>query len=185
VTGMKPPTREQARDRILTDHELRRLGRACAAGGRPFGPLVRLLILTAQRRDEVACLERAELDLDKRSWTMPREKAKNNRTHPVHLSASAIEVLNSIPGVGVNFVFTSTGSTPVSGFSRAKRRIDEAMLTAKREEMGEKCDPFPAGSCAICAAQPLQGWPAEFSAARRRQGAEPCQRHDPQRGPRL
>jgi integrase len=140
---MKPPTREQARDRILTDHELRWLGRACAAGGRPFGPLVRLLILTAQRRDEVACLERAELDLDKRSWTMPREKAKNNRTHPVHLSASAIEVLNSIPGVGVNFVFTSTGSTPVSGFSRAKRRIDEAMLTAKREEMGEKCDPIP------------------------------------------
>jgi integrase len=67
---------------------------------------VRLLILTAQRRDEVACLERAELDLDKRMWTMPREKAKNNCTHLVHLSASAIEVLNSIPGVGVNFVLT-------------------------------------------------------------------------------
>jgi integrase len=103
---------------------------------------VRLLILTAQRRDEVACLERAELDLDKRMWTMPREKAKNNRTHLVHLSASAIEVLNFIPGVGVNFVLTSAGSTPVSGFSRAKRRI-EGNAAAKREEMGEKCDPIP------------------------------------------
>lgn len=158
VTGMKPPTREQARDRILTDHELRWLGRACAAGARPFGPLVRLLILTAQRRDEVACLERAELDLDKRMWTMPREKAKNNCTHLVHLSASAIEVLNSIPGVGVNFVLTSAGSTPVSGFSRAKRRIDAAMLPRSGKKWARNAARFPAGSCTICAAQPLQGW---------------------------
>lgn len=82
VTGMKPPTRASPRSRILTDHELRWLGRACAAGGRPIGPLVRLLILTAQRRDEVACLERAELDLDKRMWTMPREKAKEQSHAP-------------------------------------------------------------------------------------------------------
>jgi integrase len=119
---------------------------------------VRLLILTAQRRDEVACLERAELDLDKRMWTMPREKAKNNCTHLVHLSASAIEVLNSIPGVGVNFVLTNAGSTPVLGFSRAKRRIDEAMLPRSGKKWARNATRFPAGSCTICAARSLQGW---------------------------
>jgi len=63
VTGMKSPTREQARDRVLTDDELRWLWRACDALGWPFGPLVKLLLLTAQRRDEVAGIERPEIDL--------------------------------------------------------------------------------------------------------------------------
>jgi integrase len=143
LTGMKPPTREQARDRFLNDDELRWLWRACEAVGWPFGPLVRLLILTAQRRDEVAALERSEIDLDKRIWTMPREKAKNNRAHDVQLSLAAVKVLDSVPAVGPRFVFTCTGSTPVSGFSRAKRRIDAAMLAAKRSELGEKTDPIP------------------------------------------
>jgi integrase len=143
VAGIKPPTKERARDRALTDDEVRWFWTACDALEWPFGLISKLLLLTAQRRDEVAGMEWSELDFQRRIWTMPREKAKNNRAHLVHLSASAIEVLNSIPGVGGNFVFTTTGSTPVSGFSRAKRRIDEAMLAAKREEMGEKCDPIP------------------------------------------
>ena len=93
---MKPPTQEQARDRVLSDDELRWLWRACEAVGWPFGPLVKLLLLTAQRRDEVAGIERPELDLEN-IWTIPREKAKNNRAHEVQLSDAAIEVLNSIP----------------------------------------------------------------------------------------
>ena len=74
---------------------------------------------------------------------MPRHEAKNNHAHLVYLSASTIEVLNSVPSIFGNLVFTSTGTTPVSGFSRAKRRIDEAMLAAKREERGERCDAIP------------------------------------------
>jgi integrase len=143
LTGMKLPTREQTRDRVLNDDELRWLWRACEAVGWPFGPLVRLLLLTGQRRDEVASLERVELNVDRRTWTLPREKAKNNRAHEVQLSAAAIEVLNSAPPISARFVFTMTGTTTVSGFSRAKRRIDAAMLAAKRSELGEKCDPIP------------------------------------------
>jgi hypothetical protein len=77
---------------------------------------------------------------------------------PCPLSASAIEVLNSIPGVGVNFVLTSAGSTPVLGFSRAKRRIDEAMLPRSGKKWARNATRFPAGSCTICAARSLQGW---------------------------
>jgi integrase len=91
----------------------------------------------------VAGLERSELDLDKRIWTMPRNKAKNNRAHIVHLSTAAVDLLYSMPPIGGSLIFTSTGSTPVSGFSRAKRRLDATMLALKREELGEKCDPIP------------------------------------------
>ncbi len=143
LTGMKAPTRERARDRVLTDDEIRWLWQACDAVGWPFGPLVKLLLLTGQRRDEVAGIERAEIDLEKRAWRMPREKAKNNRAHEVQLSDAAIEVLNSVPHMGDGLVFTSTGTTPISGFSRAKRRLDAAMFAVKREELGANCDPVP------------------------------------------
>jgi integrase len=143
VTGMKLPARERARDRALTDDELRWLWRACEAVEWPFGPLVKLLLLTAQRRKEVAGIERAELDLEKGIWAMPREKAKNNRAHTVQLSTAALKVLNSIPQIGGRFVFTVTGTAPVSGFSRAKRRLDAAMLATKRDELSADCEPIP------------------------------------------
>jgi integrase len=143
VIGMRPPTKEGTRDRVLSDDEIRWLCKACEVVGWPFGPLVKLLLLTAQRRDEVAGLARAEIDLENRSWTMPREKAKNKRAHEVHLSAPAMEVIAAVPHMGSGLVFTSTGTTPVSGFSRAKRRLDAAMLLAKRHELGAKCEPIP------------------------------------------
>jgi len=142
AAGMRLPTKEHPRDRALTDDEIRWLWLACEATEWPFGPLVKLLLLTAQRRDEVAGIERPEIDLEKKTWTIPREKAKNDRAHEVQLSTAAIEVLNALPRVSDGLVFTSTGTTPVSGFSRAKLRLDAAMLAAKREELGEKCGPI-------------------------------------------
>ena len=115
---MRPPTKEQPRDRVLSDDEIRWLWEAAGVVGWPFGTLARLLLLTAQRRDEVATLEWPELDLKKRNWTMPREKTKNNRGHEVQLSDTAIEVLNSIPRIGKGLVFTTNGDRP-SAASRA------------------------------------------------------------------
>jgi hypothetical protein len=54
LAGMRPPTKEWARDRALSDDELRWFWAASTEVGRPFGPLAQLLVLTAQRRDEVA-----------------------------------------------------------------------------------------------------------------------------------
>jgi integrase len=140
---MKPPTKERPRDRVLTDDELRWLWRACDELEWPFGPLTKLLLLTAQRRDEVAGMEWSEVDLKRATWTLPGEKVKNNRAHEVHLSAAALEVLKSVPHVSDSLIFTSTGSTPVSGFSRAKSRLDTEMQMAKREELGKKADAIP------------------------------------------
>jgi integrase len=73
---------------------------------------------------------------------LPREKAKNNRAHEVQLSDAAIGVLESLPRTGA-LVFTSTGSTAVSGFSRAKRRLDDAMFATKSQDLGTKREPIP------------------------------------------
>ena len=138
VARMKLPTQEHARDRVLSDDELRWLWRACDQAGWPFGPLVKLLLLTAQRRDEVAGMEWSEIDLVKGVWTLPRHKAKNDRVHEVQLSDAAIEVLRSLPHMGDGLVFTTTGKTPISGFSKAKRRLDAAMHKANRVELSTK-----------------------------------------------
>jgi len=135
MEGMKLTTKERPRDRALSDSEIRWLWAAIDEVGWPFGGLTKLLLLTAQRRDEVAGMEWSEIDLDKRTWTLPREKAKNNRVHEIQLSEAAISVLESLPRIGTRYVFTTTGDVPIAGFSRAKRRIDAAMITARRKEL--------------------------------------------------
>jgi integrase len=130
--GINPPTREESRDRVLTDNEICWLWTATAASGWPFGPIAQVLLLTAQRRDEVASMEWAEIDFEKSLWTIPAEKAKNGREHLVPLSSAALAVLGALPRVGGGLVFTTTGKTPVSGFSRAKRRLDWDMEKARR-----------------------------------------------------
>jgi integrase len=97
------------------------------------------LLLTAQRRDEVGGLEWSELNLDKRLWTIPREKAKNDRAHEVHLSDLAVEIVEELPSVSrpgpggkgsepSPYLFTTNGERPVSRFSKAKKRLDEHMV---------------------------------------------------------
>jgi integrase len=142
IIGMKPPTKERARDRTLSDDELRWFWSACEAIGWPFGPLAKLLLLTAQRRDEVAGIEWPEIHLDQTTWTMPRYRAKNDRTHAVHLSEAAIEVLRSVPRVGSGLVFATNGR-PVSGFSHGKNRLDAEMLKAKGDELGDTAEVIP------------------------------------------
>src|SRR5205085_778936 len=77
--------KESARDRALSDSEIRLFWAGCDMLGWPFGQMFKLLLLTAQRRDEVGSMEWSEMSLEKRLWTIPREKAKNDRTHEVHL----------------------------------------------------------------------------------------------------
>ncbi len=127
--GVKAPTAEKSRDRVLTDDELRALWQACDGLSEPFGSLVRLLMLTGQRRDEVGQMTWLEVDLDAKLWTIPKERAKNGQVHDVPLSDQAVTVLSGIKRIAWRrqLVFTTTGETPVSGFSKAKLRLDKAM----------------------------------------------------------
>lgn len=121
--GVKKKAREHERDRYLDDDELGRVWAAAEKIGWPFGPVIKLLILTGQRRQEVAGMKWAEIDLDRRLWTIPRDRAKSDRANEVPLSRMALDVLASLPSID-GLVFSTTGSTPVSGFQNAKERID-------------------------------------------------------------
>ncbi len=129
--GITPPKTLPSRDRVLSDTELSLVWKATLQTEYPFGPFYRLLILTAQRREEVAAIRWSELDLDACTWIIPKERTKNNKEHLVHLSPQAVEVLTSIQkqtddeGNESPFVFTTTKTTPISGYSRAKRELDD------------------------------------------------------------
>ena len=75
MDGIPLPTRERSRDQILTDEELSCLLTAAPGLGYPFGPFFQLLVLTAQRRDEVAGMRWSEIEGNR--WTIPAERSKN------------------------------------------------------------------------------------------------------------
>jgi integrase len=122
---------------VLSDDEIRWFWLACEEIGQPFGPLFQLLLLTAQRRDEVGTMEWPEIgDIKKRLWSIGRNKEKNDRAHDVHLSELAIEIISTLPKMdGTSLVFTTNSTTPVSGFSRAKENLDAAMRRARRRSL--------------------------------------------------
>jgi integrase len=123
--GVKPPTPERARDRVLSDDELVRVWRAAEKIGGPFGALVQLLALTGQRRDEVAGMRWDELSPDVHLWTLPRGRVKTDQGHEVPLSAAATAILKSIPRITDSpFVLTTNGTAPSSGYSKGKRKLD-------------------------------------------------------------
>ena len=144
MLDMEGPEGAKARDRFLEDWELALVWKASASLGYPFGPLVRLLILTGSRREEAAGLIWQELDKEKSRWSMPAERAKNGNATDIPLSDAAVKVIESLrnekeiaedrwPRKG--YLFTTTGATPVSGYSKAKRRLDAkvAELNGKQE----------------------------------------------------
>lgn len=130
---LKAPTSEESRDRVLSDAELRLIWLASERAGWPFGPMVRLLMLTGQRRDEAAGASRSEI-IDG-VWTIPAPRTKNGRANVVPLPPAAIEIVESLPSVGdKGWLFTTGGERPVSGFSRAKARLDRVMIEIARKE---------------------------------------------------
>jgi integrase len=119
-----------SRERVLTDEELGLAWRASLQLGYPFGPIIRMLMITGQRREEVTALEWAELHRTDAEWLMPGSRAKNGRAHTVPLSALALAELDNIGGQDwprTGLVFTTTGRSRVSGHSRAKVRLDRQM----------------------------------------------------------
>jgi integrase len=131
--AVRRPDASTPRDRVLTDDEIKWLWRACGQLGEPFGPLFKVLLLTGQRRSEVAEMTWTELTDD--TWSLPASRTKNGRPHVVPLSRQARDLIASVHRVaGAGYVFTTNGSTPVSGWSKTKLRLDAKMLEVARAE---------------------------------------------------
>jgi integrase len=120
------PAEERSRDRVLDDKELRKVWLAAGELGHPHTGIVRLLILTGQRRNEIAGLRWSEVDLEERALHLPATRTKNGRPHDVPLSAQALATVAGLPRlVDADLVFTIKRK-PITGFSRMKERLDAA-----------------------------------------------------------
>jgi integrase len=122
------------RHRVLSDVEIVAFWRAAGRLGCPNGPLFRMLLLTGQRKSEVAEARWHEFDLSNRLWTVPPERFKSGSTHVVPLTNDVSTLLEELPRwIGGTFLFSTTaGRKPVNGFSKAKQQLDGRMLRTLR-----------------------------------------------------
>jgi integrase len=136
------PATEVSRDRRHSDAELALLWRATGAIGYPFGSIVRLLILTGARKDEVGLMRWNENNADFTTWVLPASRAKNGIEHTIPLSSLARSILMALPRIGDadGFVFTtgSRGRGAFNDYSRGKIKLDEAIA-----DLTEDGQPIP------------------------------------------
>lgn len=122
--GVPLPTKEVARDRVLSDDELVRVIMAARQIGDPYGGIVEMLALTGQRREEVARCKWDEIEMASRTWSLASQRTKNAKCHEVYLSDQSKAVLSRADETGM-FVFSRTGTAPFQDFSLAKRELDQ------------------------------------------------------------
>jgi integrase len=133
------------RERVLSDDEITEIWRAAGTVTAPYGAIIRLLILTGQRRGEVAGMTWSEISDDLTTWTMPGERTKNGAPHMVPLSDSARDLLRALlpehegdarravedRRAKGTLVLPGALGTPFAGWSKAKAALDKAVVDAR------------------------------------------------------
>ncbi len=126
VIGTNKSSEGKSRERVLSDAELVAIWKA--APNSDYGNIVKLLMLTGQRREEIGGLHWSEIDRDAKLIVLPAARTKNSRTHDVPLSDMALEVIDAIPQrVGRSLVF-GRGRGGYSGWGLAKAKLDAASM---------------------------------------------------------
>ena len=147
AAGVAKPTRERSRDRTPTLEELVEIWIAAGDIGYPFGTAIRVLMLTAARRDEVGGMRLDETVLPGEGgagvWVLPADRSKNGqsiRTPLAGLATKTLQLAAASSPRGSPYLFSTLGDRPVSGWSRAKRRLD-SKIAARRTKA--KLPPMP------------------------------------------
>ena len=150
------------RERVLSDVELADIWHAATDAVQPYGTVVRLLILTGQRRGEVGGMRWDEISDDLATWSLPGERTKNGAPHAVPLSALVRDILERLllgHGSAVKraieelrtaqaLVLPGARSTPFAGWSKCKAALDKAIIERRKDAAatGTKPTPLPAWS---------------------------------------
>jgi integrase len=114
------PGKETERERSLSADEIKTVWAAFGKLGYPFGPLFKMLLVTGQRRGEIAGMKWSEINGE--GWRLPGERTKNGKGHLVPLSSLAREILKDIPQIG-ELVFRSRTDTPLQGWNKPVKRL--------------------------------------------------------------
>jgi integrase len=123
------------RERTLDDSEIAIVWKACGAD--QFGNIVKLLLLTGSRRDEVGHMPLSELNLVDKKWLVPADRAKNGHEHLVPLSDTAVDILTDAIKTREAFVFGYGTARGYSGWSKSKKALDKRIA-----DSGHKLAPF-------------------------------------------
>jgi integrase len=128
MEGMETPPPVKSRERWLSDDEIRLIWHAAPKCHRCFGPIVRLLIVTGQRREEVAGLKWEELNRSDALWTLPGDRAKNGEPNNVPLNELAITELDSM-AIGTKWpkrgrAFPTSSGAGFTAYSKGKDKLD-------------------------------------------------------------
>jgi integrase len=134
AASVKWPTKESKRDRTLSEQEIAAIWQACGGLG-AFGRAFKFMLATGARRSEVGAMTWREVSLAERLWTLPRERTKADRGHEIPLSDIALAILAECPELG-EFVFTTNGARPISGWSKAKTALDKALAQERAAVAG-------------------------------------------------
>jgi len=125
MAGMKGPQPPEARDRVLSDEEIKAFWQAASAEGWPFSSVFKVLLLTGQRREEVAGMRWREVDLDAGQWTIAKERCKNGKAHAVDLHPEAVRLLDPLSDAAAPRLMKSAearrGKCSALGFVRSIR----------------------------------------------------------------
>ena len=116
---------EHERERSLTEDEIRVLWPAFDKLGAPFGHALKFLLVTGQRRGEVADLKWADIDGD--GWVLPAASAKSKKGHRVPLSTLALEIIGSCPRLGERVFMSGRGMGAIQGWDSAKLRAESLL----------------------------------------------------------
>ena len=130
VRGTGRIAKEVTRDRVLSDAELRLIWEHSGSG--EYGVIVKLLLLTGQRREEIAAMQWDELDLANGLWSMGSGRTKNSRKHTIALPPLVSELLQGIEHRGDRALCFGSRKGPFSGWSKAKSGLDEQITAAQR-----------------------------------------------------
>jgi hypothetical protein len=139
------PPLVKARKRVLTPDEMVAAWQASYKLARPMGQFIRMLFATLQRRSEVAGLPWGELSKTTSIWRQHGDRVKNDEDHLVPLNELALEVLVDMAAGAEHWlrkglVFTTTGETPISGFSKVKAKLDREMLPILQKLADKRAD---------------------------------------------
>ena len=126
TTDLWHPGAPPARDRVLSDAEIKVFWLATDKVAVPFGAVLKLLLLTGCRTNEVNAMRRSELG-DDGAWIIPGTRTKNHRPHTVPFSPLAQSIMSQVLRIEGEFIFTTTGRSPISGWSKIKNSLDEQM----------------------------------------------------------
>jgi integrase len=125
VIGSVQPKDSEGRSHVLTEAELAAVWRE--AGDDDYGKIVRLLILTACRRQEVGSLRWSELDTERGTWTIPPERAKNKRAHTLPLPETAWRIISGVPHLASRDFLFGVRADGFYSWAEAKANLDQRL----------------------------------------------------------